>query len=84
MGMTIAAEKLPKPEHVAIVVSADDHWPAGPFLNEPDAAQNEGAHNSLAKSASAISNARSWFGGMTRASTASSAYASTKEGLPES
>jgi len=47
--MRIATKKVFKPEYVAVVGSADNHWSAGPSLNEADPAQDQGAHDPLAE-----------------------------------
>ena len=49
MGMTVAAEKALQPEHVAVLGTADDHWPARLRLQESDPAQDQGAHDPLAE-----------------------------------
>ena len=49
MGMAVAGEKSVQPQHVAIVGAADDDRPAGARLDQPDAAQDQGAHDPLAE-----------------------------------
>src|SRR5215470_6286155 len=83
IGMAVAAKKALQPEHVSVLRAADDHRSARSCLEDGDAAQDERALRSPS-SASAISNARSCPGWMTRASTGPCAWASTSAGRPDS
>jgi hypothetical protein len=49
MGVPVAAQEAGEPQHVAVVGRADDHRPAGAGLEQPDAAQDERAHDALAE-----------------------------------
>ena len=49
MWMTIAAEKVFQPKHIAALGPADDHRAAGAGLEQADAAQDQGAHDPLAE-----------------------------------
>jgi hypothetical protein len=47
MRMAVAAQKSRQPEHVAVAGAADDHRSAGSGLEQPDPAQDKGAHDPL-------------------------------------
>ena len=47
--MAVAAEEVDQPEHVAVAVAADDHRAAAAALDQADAAQDQRAHDPLAK-----------------------------------
>jgi len=47
--MAIATEKALEAEHIAILGLANDHRSACSGLEQPDAAQNQGAHDPLPK-----------------------------------
>ena len=49
MRMAVAAQKAREPQHVAVLGAADDHRPAGAGLEQPDAAQDQRAHDALAE-----------------------------------
>ena len=49
MRMAIAAEKALEPKHIAILGPADDHRSACAGLQQPDATQNQRAHDPLTK-----------------------------------
>jgi hypothetical protein len=49
MRMPIADKESFEPQHVAIVDAADDHGPTGTRLDQPDPAQDQGAHDPLAQ-----------------------------------
>ncbi len=47
--MAVAGQETLQPQHVAVLGAADDHRPAGPGLDQADAAQDQGAHDALAE-----------------------------------
>ncbi len=47
VGMPVAPEESGQPKHVGMVRPADDHRSAGAGLEEPDAAEDERAHDAL-------------------------------------
>ena len=47
--MAVAAEKIDQPQHVAVLVMADDHRTTGARLDQPDTPQDQGAHDPLAE-----------------------------------
>ena len=47
--MTVAAEKTLKPQHIAVLGAADDDRSACSRLQDGDAAQDQRAHDALAK-----------------------------------
>ena len=49
MRMAVAAEKTLQPQHVGILGAADNDRPAGADLEQTHAAQNQRAHDALAK-----------------------------------
>ena len=49
MRMAVAAEKILEPKHIAAFRATDDHRSAGARLEQADTAQDQGAHNPLAK-----------------------------------
>ena len=49
MWMAVTAEKTLQPKHIAILGAANNHRSAGAGLKQPDATQNQGAHDPLAK-----------------------------------
>jgi len=49
VGMTIATEKIFQPQHVPVLGTTKDDWSADPSLHDSDAAQNQSAHDALAK-----------------------------------
>jgi hypothetical protein len=49
MGMTVAAEKTFQPKHIAVLGATKDDWSADPSLQDSDAAQDQSAHDTLAK-----------------------------------
>ena len=49
MGMTVAAEKTLQPQHITVLGATKDNRSADPSLQESDAAQDQSAHDALAK-----------------------------------
>ena len=49
MRLTVAAQKNLQPQHVAIVGAADDDRAAGAGFQQPDAADDQRAHDPLAE-----------------------------------
>ena len=49
MRMTIAAEKAFEPKDIAALRATDNHRPAGAGLEQPDATQDQGAHDPLSE-----------------------------------
>ncbi len=49
VGMAVAAQEVLQPQHVAAARVADNDRAAATGLDQPNAAQNEGAHDALAK-----------------------------------
>ena len=49
MRMTVAGQEAVEPQHIAIASRANDDGPGEPSLDEPDAAQDQGTHDALAK-----------------------------------
>ena len=49
LRMAVAAQKDLQPQHVAIVGATDDDRAAGAGLQQPDAAEDQGAHDALAE-----------------------------------
>ena len=49
MRMTVATEEVLEPEHVAVAGAPDDHGTAAAGLDQPDATQDQGAHDALAE-----------------------------------
>ena len=47
--MPVAGKKSFEPQHIGMIGAADDHRPAGPGLEQTDAAQDQGAHDALAQ-----------------------------------
>ena len=49
MRVAVARQEILEPEHVGVVGAADDHRAAAAALDQPDAAQDQRAHDPLAK-----------------------------------
>src|SRR5262245_44331929 len=49
MRVAIAAEETLEPQHITVLRAANDHWSPGSGLEQPDAAQDERAHDALAE-----------------------------------
>ena len=49
VGMTIAAEKTFQPQHITVLGATKDDRSADPSLQDSDAAQDQSAHDALAK-----------------------------------
>ena len=45
MRMAVAAEKALQPKHIAVLGASDDHRSAGSRFNQPDATQDQRAHD---------------------------------------
>ena len=48
-GMAVAAQEIGQPQHVRLIGMADDHRADAAALDQADAAQDQGAHDPLAK-----------------------------------
>ena len=75
--MAVAAQEIGQPKHVGIGLVADDDRP-GAALDQPDAAEDQRAHDPLAEIGLGNEQARSRSGGIATASTSVSAFASTR------